>query len=101
MQFPLEVPISQPGGSINRSMADVKDGWNSWKPHFFNCCDNIIMSYFSNVKMSYWGCGGIRFSEKENRDVRGQYHDDTKGSRAVQGDRKESCVEDHSCQCGR
>jgi hypothetical protein len=31
--IPLEEPISQPGGSIDQSLGDVKDGW---KAHFFN-----------------------------------------------------------------
>ena len=24
------------------------------------CCTNVIMSYFGNVKMSYWRCAGKR-----------------------------------------
>lgn len=46
-------------------------------------------------------CGVIRISDKENQDMRGQRRNDTIGSRAVSGDRKESEEEGHPGQIGK
>jgi hypothetical protein len=58
------------------------------------------MSYFSNVKMSYRRRGGIRFSEKENRDARGHYHDEQTGAGAVSDDSAELEEGNHPGESG-